>query len=124
MFTKFFFLLQRCFSFVKWMLFFPWKGAFLKCFYLPEPTMIPVYMKSIKCLLREMCKLKDLHKIELLAHLVYQPKCLIQSWFVWCSWHRQQHCWHRHLCLCTLPPATVLDLETLYLVDICTSNIL
>ena len=45
-----------------------------------------------------------------LAHLVYQPKSLIQSCFV-----------HRHWChLCTPPPGTGLDIETSYLVYICT----
>ena len=44
MFTKCFFLLQKCFLFVKWVLFlpkiwgfFPWKGAFLKCFFCQSP---------------------------------------------------------------------------------------
>ena len=49
-----------------------------------------------------------------LAHLVYQPKNLIQLCFVcrWCCWH-----WHH---LCTPPPGTWLDIKTLYLVHICT----
>ena len=47
MFTKCFFLLQKGFLFVKWVLFllkmcfFPWKGAFFKCFFLPKSTTIP-----------------------------------------------------------------------------------
>ena len=61
-----------------------------------------------------------------MAHLVYQPRSLIQSCFVRsCRWH-QHHC---HLC--TAPPATGLDIETSYLVyiftyapHICSSNIL
>ena len=40
-----------------------------------------------------------------LAHLVYQPKSLIQPWFV-CCWHHW--CWcHHHLC--TPPPGTGLE---------------
>ena len=58
--------------------------------------------------------LKSLH---FLAHLVYQPKSLIQSCFVhhhWC-WHH----WHWHL-LCTPHPGIGLDIETSYLVYTCT----
>ena len=46
--------------------------------------------------------------MKVLAHLVYQPKSLLQS----CIVHRH---WHRHLC--TPPCATELDIETLYLVS-------
>ena len=54
-----------------------------------------------------------------LAHLVYQPKNLVQLCFVcrrW-RWHHHQH-WHHRLC--TPPPATGLDIEASYLVYRCT----
>ena len=42
-----------------------------------------------------------------LAHLVYQPKSLMQSWFVRRCWHWRRWChWHH---LCTPPPVTGLD---------------
>ena len=47
-----------------------------------------------------------------LAHLVDQPKSLIQS----CLVHHRL--WRQHLC--TPPPGTWLDTETSYLVYICT----
>ena len=54
--------------------------------------------------------------IEVLAHLAYQPKSLVQSCFIRCRhWH--QH-WHHHLC--TPPLGTGLDIETAYLVYIST----
>ena len=53
--------------------------------------------------------------MKFLAHLVYQPKSLIQSCFVR---RRRRHWYHR--CLCTPPLATGLDIETSYLVYICT----
>ena len=52
-----------------------------------------------------------------LAHLVYQPKSLTQSCIV--SHHRWCRCRHWHH-LCTPPPGTGLDIETSYLVFICT----
>ena len=64
----------------------------------------------------------DLRRGCFLAHLVYQPKSLIQSCFVFCycigigvvlHWH---WCW----CLCTPSPGTGLYIETSYLVHICT----
>ena len=53
-----------------------------------------------------------------LAHLVYQPKSLIQSCFVHHHWHWHCHRWHHHLY--TPPPATGLGIETSYLVYLCT----
>ena len=50
-----------------------------------------------------------------LAHLVYQPKSLTQSRFVSGRWH-----WRWHCGLCTPPLATGLDIETSYLVYMCT----
>ena len=57
-----------------------------------------------------MCK--SIVLLPFLAHLVYQPKSLIQSCFV-CRWHQcHWHCWF----LCTPPLATGLNMETSYLV--------
>ena len=68
---------------------------------------------------------KKVQYLKFLAHLVYQPKSLIQSCFVHHHWHR--HHW-RHLC--TPPPVIGLDIETSYLLciytyipHICTLNI-
>ena len=72
-------------------------------------------------------------RIRFLAHLVYQPKSLLQSCIVrhrCCNWHWCH--WRCHLC--TPPPGTRLDVETSYLVyiiiyapppppHVCTSNI-
>ena len=48
-------------------------------------------------------------QMRVLTHLVYQPRGLIQSCFVRRHWH-----------LCTPPPATWFNIETLYLVYMCT----
>ena len=71
-------------------------------------------------------RIGEMYSAHFLAHLVYQPKSLIQPCFV-CHWRHWHH--HRHR-LCTPPPGTGLDIETSHLVHtctyvchICTSNI-
>ena len=64
-----------------------------------------------KLLYLAQCQIRVYFLVSFLAHLVYQPKSLVESCFVrhwhWC-WH-----WHHHH-LYTPPPGTGLDIETSY----------